>query len=396
MPSHHTPLHLRRRRGRRRARRRAADRSQGRDAAAPRAGRSRGRLLRDREGAEGQNPAQVAQEIAAAFQPTELLASATAAGPFVNFQANRAAAFRWLVDAALGGSLLPRSSAPARRSASTTARRTSPSTSPITTSAARRSATRSRRSSARSATRSSAINFLGDWGTTHGMVLAAYEQLGRRRRAARRSIVLNAALRAVPRRGWQSARGRGPRVAQEARGRRAEARRAVEAVPRRCRGPSSRRSTRSSASTTTRSTARRSSSRAATPRVDGAARERACSSRARARRSSSSRARRRRSCCSRRTARRSTRPATSRRPSIAWDTYHSDALALRRRSRPGPALPPAVQAARRRWATTWAKRCQHIPYGLVRVGGKKTGDAHRQRRADARRVQDRRGRGARA
>src|SRR3569623_568157 len=43
-----------RRRGRRRARRRRRDRPQGRDPAAPGNGRSRGRLLRDRQGEEGQ------------------------------------------------------------------------------------------------------------------------------------------------------------------------------------------------------------------------------------------------------------------------------------------------------------------------------------------------------
>src|SRR4051812_27892546 len=58
--------------------------------------------------ARGTSPAQVAQEIAAAFKPTELLASATAAGPFVNFRANRAATFSWLVDATLTSKLLPR------------------------------------------------------------------------------------------------------------------------------------------------------------------------------------------------------------------------------------------------------------------------------------------------
>ena len=40
------------------------------------------------------NPAQIAQQIAAAFTPTDLLASATAAGPFVNFRANRSATLR--------------------------------------------------------------------------------------------------------------------------------------------------------------------------------------------------------------------------------------------------------------------------------------------------------------
>src|SRR5258706_16304143 len=58
--------------------------------------------------ARGKSPAQVAQELAAAFQPNEWLESASAAGPYVNFRARRPAAFAWVVDAALGGTLLPR------------------------------------------------------------------------------------------------------------------------------------------------------------------------------------------------------------------------------------------------------------------------------------------------
>src|SRR3954471_3038075 len=57
--------------------------------------------------ARGANPAQVAQELAAGFQPTDLIASATAAGPFVNIKLDRAAAFRWTVDACLRGTLIP-------------------------------------------------------------------------------------------------------------------------------------------------------------------------------------------------------------------------------------------------------------------------------------------------
>src|ERR1044071_1783667 len=45
--------------------------------------------------------------IAAAFQPTEFLASATAAGPFVNFRAARSATYRWLIDGALRSQLVP-------------------------------------------------------------------------------------------------------------------------------------------------------------------------------------------------------------------------------------------------------------------------------------------------
>src|SRR3954469_26075230 len=57
--------------------------------------------------ARKQNPAEVARAIAAAFQPTELIASATAAGPFVNFRAHRAATYRWVIDGALRGQLVP-------------------------------------------------------------------------------------------------------------------------------------------------------------------------------------------------------------------------------------------------------------------------------------------------
>src|SRR3954470_14819728 len=58
--------------------------------------------------ARGGNPAQIAKEIAAAFQPTDLLESATAAGPFVNFRARRAAALRWTVGAAIERTLVPK------------------------------------------------------------------------------------------------------------------------------------------------------------------------------------------------------------------------------------------------------------------------------------------------
>src|SRR3954469_25391997 len=57
--------------------------------------------------ARKQNPAEVAKAIAAAFTPTDLLASATANGPFVNFRAHRPASFRWLIDGALRGRLIP-------------------------------------------------------------------------------------------------------------------------------------------------------------------------------------------------------------------------------------------------------------------------------------------------
>src|SRR5689334_9634289 len=48
-------------------------------------------------------PPALAQRVAQAFQPTELLAAAAAAGPYVNYRLQRGAAFKHLFAAALGG-----------------------------------------------------------------------------------------------------------------------------------------------------------------------------------------------------------------------------------------------------------------------------------------------------
>jgi arginyl-tRNA synthetase len=124
-----------------------------------------------------QNPAAVAQAIASAFQPTEWLASATAAGPFVNFRVNRAAAFRWIANAATGGTILPRVGADeticidfgspniAKHLAYHHIRGTTIGHALMHTWRALGS-------------RVVGINFLGDWGTTYGMVIAAYEKWG--------------------------------------------------------------------------------------------------------------------------------------------------------------------------------------------------------------------------
>jgi len=124
------------------------------------------------------NPAQVAQEIAAAFVPTDLLGSATATGPFVNFKANRAAAYRWLIGSALEGSLLPRSLGAGK---TITIDYGSPNISKhlayhhIRGTTIGHALAQSFRALGYKVV---AINFLGDWGTTHGMVLAAYELWG--------------------------------------------------------------------------------------------------------------------------------------------------------------------------------------------------------------------------
>ncbi|HSN29887.1 MAG TPA: arginine--tRNA ligase [Kofleriaceae bacterium] len=128
--------------------------------------------------AQKANPAQVAQQIAAAFQPTALLASAQAAGPFVNFRVNRAAAFQWIVGAALGGSLLPRTFGAGK---TITIDYGSPNISKhlayhhIRGTTIGHALAQSFRALGYKVV---AINFLGDWGTTHGMVLAAYERWG--------------------------------------------------------------------------------------------------------------------------------------------------------------------------------------------------------------------------
>lgn len=124
--------------------------------------------------AQKANPAQVAQEIAAKFQPTDLLASATAAGPFVNFKVNREAALRWLVDATLQAKLLPREHGAGK---TVTIDYGSPNISKhlayhhIRGTTIGHALAQSFRALGYKVV---GINFLGDWGTTHGMVIAAY------------------------------------------------------------------------------------------------------------------------------------------------------------------------------------------------------------------------------
>ena len=128
--------------------------------------------------ARGKSPAEVAKEIAAAFQPNEWLESASAAGPFVNFRVRRPAAFAWVIDAAVGGSLLPRSLGTGK---TITIDYGSPNISKhlayhhIRGTTIGHSLAQTYRALGY---RAVAINFLGDWGTTHGMVLAAYDKWG--------------------------------------------------------------------------------------------------------------------------------------------------------------------------------------------------------------------------
>jgi arginyl-tRNA synthetase len=124
------------------------------------------------------NPAQIAQEIAAAFEPTDLLVSATAAGPFVNFRANRAATFRWIVDSALEHTLVPRRHGEGQ---TICIDYSSPNISKhlayhhIRSTVIGHALAQIYRALGY---RVVGINHLGDWGTTHGMLLAAWNLWG--------------------------------------------------------------------------------------------------------------------------------------------------------------------------------------------------------------------------
>ena len=125
-----------------------------------------------------QSPAQAAQAIAAAFTPTEFLVSATASGPFVNFKADRVATFRWLVNAALAGTLLPRELGAGQTICVDYG---SPNISKhlayhhVRGTMIGHSLAQIFRALGY---RVVGINFLGDWGTTHGMLLAAWARWG--------------------------------------------------------------------------------------------------------------------------------------------------------------------------------------------------------------------------
>lgn len=128
--------------------------------------------------AQKQNPAEVARAIAAAFQPTDLLETATAAGPFVNFRARRSPAFRWLIDGALRGQLVPHELGAGKTICIDYG---SPNISKHLAYHHIRGTTIGHalaQTFRALGYRVVGINFLGDWGTTHGMLLAAWAKWG--------------------------------------------------------------------------------------------------------------------------------------------------------------------------------------------------------------------------
>jgi len=128
--------------------------------------------------ARSQNPAEVARAIAAAFQPTELLASATANGPFVNFRARRDAAYRWVIDSALRSRLVPGELGAGQTICIDYG---SPNISKHLAYHHIRGTTIGHALAQvfrALGYRVVGINFLGDWGTTHGMLLAAWAKWG--------------------------------------------------------------------------------------------------------------------------------------------------------------------------------------------------------------------------
>lgn len=128
--------------------------------------------------ARKQNPAELARAIAAAFRPTPLLASATAAGPFVNFRAERQATYRWVIESALRGRLIPGELGTGKTICIDYG---SPNISKHLAYHHIRGTTIGHalaQTFRALGYRVVGINFLGDWGTTHGMLLAAWAKWG--------------------------------------------------------------------------------------------------------------------------------------------------------------------------------------------------------------------------
>lgn len=158
------------------------------------------------------NPGAAAQAIAAAFEPGSYLTSATAAGAFVNFRADRAATFRWVIDAALSATLIPKTIGAGQ---TVCIDYSSPNISKhlayhhIRSTVIGHALVQTFRALGY---RVIGINHLGDWGTTHGMLLAAWERWGDRIKGPLDVAALNDLYV-----DWRAAEKENPALATEAR-----------------------------------------------------------------------------------------------------------------------------------------------------------------------------------
>ncbi len=128
----------------------------------------------------GQPPPALAAKVAGAFRPTPLLAEARAAGPFVNFRADRAALYRHVFRTSLGEDASPVATA-VGAGKTVCIDYSSPNISKhlayhhIRSTVIGHALANLYRALGY---RVIGINHLGDWGTTHGQLIAAYKRWG--------------------------------------------------------------------------------------------------------------------------------------------------------------------------------------------------------------------------
>lgn len=128
----------------------------------------------------GEPPPAIAARVAGGFAPGAGLSAAAATGPFVNFKVDRAAAFRWIAEATLGAevALVPRAVGAGK---TVCIDYSSPNISKhlayhhIRSTVIGHALAELHRALGY---RVIGINHLGDWGTTHGMLIAAYQRWG--------------------------------------------------------------------------------------------------------------------------------------------------------------------------------------------------------------------------
>lgn len=125
--------------------------------------------------ATGGKPNEIAAKVAAEFAPSPWLAAATATGPFVNFKVDRAGAMAWTLERALAGRLVP----DVGGGEAICIDYSSPNISKhlayhhIRSTVIGHALAQIFRALGY---RVIGINHLGDWGTTHGMLIAAFKR----------------------------------------------------------------------------------------------------------------------------------------------------------------------------------------------------------------------------